>query len=297
MSLFAERVMGAIEWVYPWTDYFLFGGWKIEQHIARPEFRLKNPHGTVMVKGRLAKCEKVFREFKNAGRVAPQPKHLVLMVHGMGRLSTLFQGMGRRLAENGVASELYRYPCPGRSLDVQSNRLRSFLGRLDDVEEISFVTQSYGALVVRTALAENDPWRERIRLGRMVMIVPPNQGSWFADQAHKAKPLKKIVDHDGWSLTAEAAAKIPIPPMPFAIIAGGSGRARGYLPILPGDNDGLLKVEETWLDGAADYTVIPTVHFLSAANKNTLEATIKFLLYGAFTQKLPKQSAVEPSTP
>ncbi len=292
MSRFANRVMGAIEWVYPWTDYFLYSGWKIEQHITRSEFRLKSPEGTVLAQGRLAKCQKAFRDFQRAGRVGRQPKNLVLMVHGMGRLSSLFQRMSRRLADNGVASELYRYPCPGRSLDVQSRRLRTFLDGLTDVDEISFVTQSYGALVVRAALAHDDAWRARIRLGRMVMIVPPNQGSWFADQAHKAKPLKKIVNQDGWSLTAEAAAEIPIPPLPFAIIAGGSRGGRGYLPMLPGDNDGLLKVEETWLDGTADYTVINTVHFLSAANKDTLEATTNFLLYGTFTRALPERTPI-----
>lgn len=293
MSRFAERVMGTIEWVYPWTDIVLYGGWKIEQHIARHEYRLRNPKGTIIAQGRLAKCEKAFRDMQTAGLVPRQPKHLVLMVHGMGRLSGLFRALGKKLSENGVASETYKYPCPGRSLEVQSNRLRAFLNRLEDVEEISFVTQSYGALVVRKALAEDDAWRERIRLGRMVMIVPPNQGSWFADKAEKARPLKKIVDHDGWSLTPEAAANLPIPPLPFAIIAGGAGRARGYLPILPRDNDGLLQVEETWLDGAADHTVIPTVHFLSAANKNTLDATTQFLLYGAFTNTLPKHTAVQ----
>lgn len=296
MSRFAERVMGAIEWVYPWTDYTLYGGWKIEQHIARPEYRLKSPSGTIMAEGRLTKCVKILNEFKRNGRIPPQPKNLVLMVHGMGRLSSLFYRMGKQLAENGVASELYRYPCPGRSLEVQTNRLRTFLSHLEDVEEISFVTQSYGALVVRSALAEKDPWREKIRLGRMVMIVPPNQGSWVAEQAHKAKPLKKIIDQDGWSLTSDAASKIPPPPLPFAIIAGGAGRDSGFLPIIPGDNDGLIAVDETWLDGAADHTVIPTLHFLSAANKGTLDATTKFLLYGAFSHSLPKQTAVEPQS-
>ncbi len=287
LSKFAERFMGAIEMVYPWTDYQLYGGWKIEKHIARSEYRLKDPNGTVMAKGRLLKCQKILGEFRRAGRIPPQPKNLVLMVHGMGRLSSLFKRMGKQLAQNGVASELYRYPCPGGTLQVQTDRLRDYLSRLEDVEEISFVTQSYGALVVRSALAKKDPWRRRIRLGRMVMIVPPNQGSWVAEQAHKVPAFKKIVDHDGWSLTSDAASKIPPPPLPFAIIAGGSGSDTGFLPFIPGDNDGLLTVDETWLDGAADHAVIPTVHFLSAANKSTLDLTTRFLLYGALSHDAP----------
>jgi hypothetical protein len=278
---FSSVVMSGLERIYPWTDVLLYSGWRIQTHAIDETHRLLDPAGSVRVSADFSKCLADLNERKARGEIAIPNPRLVLMVHGMGRLRGLFRPLQSKLNYVGIEGHTYDYPSPGLDLATQTERLTRVLNRLEGIEEISFVTQSYGALVVRSALAKGGPWAERIRLGRLVMIVPPNQGSWVADQADKIPALQPIVGPAGWGITGKAAAELPIPNMPFLIIAGGMRNHRGLAPFLPGDNDGLIRVDETWLDGAAGRIVIPMIHFRSACNAAAMEAVVQFLLRGA----------------
>lgn len=46
------------------------------------------------------------------------------------------------------------------------------------------------------------------------------------------------------------------PPIEFGVIAGGTGMKMGINPLLPGDDDGTITVEETKLEGMKDFIQI-----------------------------------------
>ncbi|MBY0430037.1 MAG: hypothetical protein K2Q10_02480, partial [Rhodospirillales bacterium] len=83
--------------------------------------------------------------------------------------------------------------------------------------------------------------------------------------------------------TSRRAAAIPVPAMPFGIIAGARGDSRGYNPLLKGDDDGIIRLSETLLPGAADTIVVPCRHYVLADCPQTVAAVLSFLKHGRFT--------------
>ena len=57
---------------------------------------------------------------------------------------------------------------------------------------VHFITHSMGGLVLKAALnSPNCPIQAKI--GKAVLIAPPNNGSYFAKKLNKFKPIKKIL--------------------------------------------------------------------------------------------------------
>ncbi|MBW2509647.1 MAG: hypothetical protein JRE81_13535 [Deltaproteobacteria bacterium] len=61
---------------------------------------------------------------------------------------------------------------------------------------------------------------------------------------------------------------MPVPDVPFAIFAGD-------VPWVPGD--GLLTVDETRLDGAAEHHVVPVIHTFIMNHPQVIRGTAAFL--------------------
>jgi hypothetical protein len=80
----------------------------------------------------------------------------------------------------------------------------------------------------------------------------------------------------------DAVAKIAIPNIPFAIIAGGKGDEAGFNPLLPGDDDGTVSVAETRLEGAKAFMVLPRLHGIIARSPLIEPHVLSFLKSGKF---------------
>ena len=66
----------------------------------------------------------------------------------------------------------------------------------------------------------------------------------------------------------------------FAVIAGARGTADGYNPLIPGDDDGTVRVEETRLPGATDFMTVPAIHSFLMNNPAVIDASLRFLKEG-----------------
>jgi hypothetical protein len=78
------------------------------------------------------------------------------------------------------------------------------------------------------------------------------------------------------------AATLAVPPCEFGIIAGGRCAARGHNPLLAGDNDLVVTVEETRLGGARDFAVVPVLHTFLMNDPKVRKLTLRFLKHGEF---------------
>jgi hypothetical protein len=260
-----------------WADVFLYADWRIQEHVWTGHVRLLDPDDVRRCWGTYAQCRGVFEKLRRDQAIAPANDHLVLLIHGLGRAKESFAGLETALRDAGYQANSVNYPSTRRGLAAHADQLEVLLNRLEGVERVSFVTHSLGALVLRELLARDSSWRARIEPGRAVLIAPPNQGSAIADRLRDFAPYQWLLGAGGQAATSEAAAPLPAPPIPFAIIAGGRGDGTGYNPLLEGDDDGLVTVQETRLDGATGFLVVDAVHTVVMNHPQTIAAALSFL--------------------
>jgi len=176
----------------------------------------------------------------------------------------------------------FDYPSTRLSIPDCAEYLRQVIASLEGIERIDFVTHSMGGLLVRAYLAATadapDP-----RLGRLVMIGPPNLGAQLATMLQEQVLFKAIYGPSGQQLVDDPSgliARLPTPGFEFAIIAGSHGDERGYNPLLDGDDDGVVSVAATRLPGAADFLAVRGVHSLLPSHPDVIAAASRFLSAG-----------------
>ena len=264
-----------------WADENLRGGWRIQRHVWSGHLRLLDEKNVRHAWGSYADC---LGELMKRKVAAPRNRHLVLLVHGIGRGPATFGNLPDKLRKAGFEARATSYPSTRRSIEAHAAQLERLLQRLQGVDEVSFVTHSMGGIIVRRLLARDGGWKSRITPGRLVMIAPPNQGSLIAQALQPAWPYKLVYGSAGQQLTPAKVASLPVPNLPFGIIAGGLGNSQGYNPFVPGDDDGTVAVDETRLEGAKDFMVLPGLHGFVARSHEIEQPVLNFLRSGRFKQ-------------
>ncbi len=265
-----------------WADRFVYAGWRIQQHVYSGHHRLIDPQDIRRAWGSYAAVRAAFEEIRASQGIAPASGHLVLLLHGLGRTSKSFPDLAAALRAEGYEVVAISYPSTRRDVAAQAADLGEILDRLEDIEQVSFVTHSLGSFVVRKLLSQRDRFDSGVTLSRAVLIAPPSQGAALADRLQDFPPYRWIAGPAGQELTSAAAAELPAPAIPFGVIAGGCGGPQGYNPLLAGDDDGVVAVSETRLEGAADFLVVPEIHTFIANHPATIEAVLRFLATGRF---------------
>lgn len=203
------------------------------------------------------------------------------MLHGLARTKTSFRKLQQTLDGAGYATLRVSYPSTRGSASDHAAKLNSLIERLEGIDTISFVTHSFGGLVLRQTLSSAS-WRNRIAVNAGILLAPPNQGSEIADFLKDFGPYKLIGGRGGQAVTSEAAQALSTPATPFGVIAGGRGDDKGFNPLLEGDDDGVVRVEEARLDGASDFMVVDAIHTFIMDHPDAVEAIKNFLKVGRF---------------
>ncbi|MEO1161842.1 MAG: hypothetical protein AAFW74_15580, partial [Pseudomonadota bacterium] len=195
-----------------------------------------------------------------------------------------FGNLPGKLRKAGFEARAISYPSTRGSIEDHAAQLERLLQRLQNVDEVSFVTHSMGGIVVRRLLARDGAWKSKVAVRRLVMIAPPNRGSLVAQTLQHAWPYKLFYGTAGQQLTPARVSSLPVPNVTFGIIAGGLGDAEGYNPLVPGDDDGTVAVAETRLEGAKDFMVLPGLHGFIARSHEIEPPILNFLRFGRFKQ-------------
>lgn len=217
---------------------------------------------------------------------APAPERTAFLLHGILRTDRSMRRIEKALAERGFRVINLRYPSTSRTIEEHSAWLA---GRVKEEGrgELYFVGHSLGSVIIRHYLALHEPPEAK----RFVMIAPPNRGSRAADRLSKLWPYRWVYGSKaGLELRASNRAlwdDLPPPPVEFGILAGGRGNGWGLNPFLEGDDDGTVAVDETKLDGAADFRLLPRQHSLILLSAETARLTADFLETGRFGKDAP----------
>ncbi len=264
-----------------WADARWRAGWRLQENVATGHCRLLDPANVRRAWGARAAClAELERRVPRTPPAEAPARPLVVLLHGMGRTRVSFAQMKRALEEAGWRTARLSYPSTRRSIPEHAAWLEGVLAALAEdgqARAVHFVAHSLGGILVRAVLARGGAWRDALAVGGIVMLGPPNQGSAFADRLAGWRLFRWLYGATGTGLVPEEVRRIPPPDRPFLIIAGARGDGRGWNPWLPGDDDGVVRLEETELPGAAGRLVVRSLHAFLPSDRAAIARTLQFL--------------------
>ena len=273
-----------------WADEIVYNDWRIQKNALVGHYRLLDPEDKRITFGDYDVCVAKLDEIRPT--LPPLPKHMVIVIHGLGAGRQYMQGLADHLTREGnLATVNIGYPSTKGRIEEHAQSLASVIRNLDGVETLDFVAHSMGNIVVRKYLYDlqqlNPAERPPVKFRRMVMISPPNHGAGMADSWADSKlaqmaagdPLLQLAPDRGWP---ELVQRLATPEFEFGIIAGGRANAEVYLPSIPGDDDGLLSIETMRLAGANDFSQTKGLHQLMSRYKQVRAYTLAYLQNGFF---------------
>ncbi|HEV7279064.1 MAG TPA: alpha/beta hydrolase [Pirellulaceae bacterium] len=286
-----------------WSDEFERAGYRIQRNSETKSHRLLSPTGKRLVSGDFETCQTEIDRVAADEGLPPHAREVVICLHGLCRTRGSMASIARTIEEEtGFEAINIGYASSREPIDAHAATLERMLARMPEVERVHFVGHSMGNLVVRRFLARRASGvstATKPEIGRIVMIAPPNQGSRVAGFFAK-NPLFGMIwgksgkEIAGWTSQLQRELEIP-DGVEFGIIAGTNDWGQGYNPLLSGNDDLIVSVEETKLPGAADFRATPALHSFIMHDRSVKQLAVRFLqtgLFGAPEEALPLPKAI-----
>ncbi len=273
--------------IQSWADVRFFHRWRIQRHASSDHYRLLDGHGLRYASGTYAQCCDKLEETKKRRNLPPMRGKAVVVLHGLAGTRLTMALLCRHLERYGdYATFNVSYPSTRDGVAEHARALARVIEGLEGIEEIHFVGHSMGNIVIRHYLADAESGRGvDPRIGRFVMLAPPNHGSSLAVQFADEMLVSALLGESGQQLGREwtwLESELAVPRCEFGIVAGGRGNDRGFNPLVPGDDDGVIAVASTRLPGAADFVRVSALHAILPAEPEVMAHTLNFLQNGRF---------------
>jgi pimeloyl-ACP methyl ester carboxylesterase len=203
-------------------------------------------------------------------------KEVVYLLHGLGRSRFAMWVLASRLEDAGFLVNNIGYSSinetpEGILLDV-SDQINSSLP--ENNQPVHFVGHSLGGLMIRAYLEDT----KVKNLGRVVLIGTPNKGTTLVDY-YQDSWWMQMVGPTALALNTDEDSfpnSIADPYYPVGIIAGIS-EDNNNEDVLPGEDDGLVSLESTKVNGMTDITIIKSSHWMLRYDQDVASQTIEFL--------------------
>jgi len=276
-----------------WSDEIVRHDWRLQRRPGSDACRILDPADRCIHDGSRDGCLREFAALERAGRIPAVRGEAVIVLHGLGEGRASMRPLVEHLRRELDATVLScGYASPRAGIDDHGRSLASVIAALPHASRIHFVGHSLGNLVVRRwmSMAGAD---DLARVHRMVMLGAPNQGSDLARMASKVWVLAALSNGAARDLVVDwpqVSRSLAVPSCSFGIVAGGKGDGRGYSALLEGDDDAVVRVEETRLEGADDFLLVPVSHAAMMKNETVQRATVSFLKTGSFPKANPDGS-------
>ena len=201
-----------------------------------------------------------------------QSSHALILIHGLGAHWLIMSPLARRLQSQFGRVINWSYSSLWSGIERHGQQMAEQLQRLDDdpaVERLDLITHSMGGIIARLALAARLP----DKMGRMVMLAPPNTGSHVARSlapvlGRLCPPLVQLSDEE-----QSFVASLPPP-------------AQMEIGIIAARNDFLVAEPRTHLSTEKEHIILPGMHTSLVWRQETAEQVAAFLTSGKFRQSV-----------
>jgi pimeloyl-ACP methyl ester carboxylesterase len=181
--------------------------------------------------------------------VEPKKSDAVVLVHGLWMTGTEMRVLGGRLEEAGFRVRYFRYRSRRGGLASAADALREFVGATEG-ERVHLIGHSLGGVVIARML-EGAPLP---RPGRVAMLGAPMGGSAAAGIVSRLRAGRWLLGGVIREGIVERAPKWP-GGRELLVVAGDVPFGSGLLLGLRKPHDGVVRVEETRVEGARAVTV------------------------------------------
>ncbi|MDR2756191.1 MAG: hypothetical protein LBC20_10835 [Planctomycetaceae bacterium] len=290
--------------VWFWGDVLFFHDWHIQENVKTNSFRLLDGNSVQRAFGTFEECRQRLEEIQVEEGLLPMAGTAVVIMHGFGSNTMTTRHLAVWLKERKAYDYVFNvaYPSTMQSVLEHAILLDRIIKNLPPtIKRIDFIGHSLGCIVVRRYLSgqlepdwsvSENPLEARknftpdLRIGRFVMLGPPNHGSILATKLIGKDPIRRLVtgktgDELGtdWDKLQKT---LGIPCCPFAIISGGRGDNFGFSLLIPGDDDGIVSTEGTQLEGAEEWIRFDVGHGEMLMTEEVFETCLQFLKTGSF---------------
>ncbi len=209
---------------------------------------------------------------------SPQPAETVVLLHGLGRTRASLLVLQMHLRRAGFRTLNFPYRASNASLQGISESLITYLRDHVETPRFHLVGHSLGNIIARLGFSVGYP--EGLR--HIVMIAPPNQPARLAMRLRDNALFRMWAGDAGQKLGDEAFyEQLPVPSVPFGVIAGSSGQSVTF----DEPNDGIVALERTKLQDMADWVEVPNVHTFIMNSRATRDHVVSFLRHGTFAHR------------
>jgi len=271
-----------------WTDHLWRQGWRVQQNALTGTWRLLDPKNVRHAWGSRAACVEALNQLVPENTLPTQ--HAVILLHGLMRSASSMSALSKSLSEQPEFSVVaFEYASTRSSIGEHAQALRNVLDGLPPQVQLSFVGHSMGNIVVRHLIGDLIRANETAMLKRMrhvIMLGPPNQGASIAKQLSKTGVFGWVTGQGGLELGPDwesFEARLAVPHCPFGIVAGRLPDTGLINPLVEGEGDFVVSVEETKLAGAADFLEVPRLHSFLMDDPAVQAAVVQFLRTNRFT--------------
>ena len=204
----------------------------------------------------------------------------VVLLHGLWMRGIVMAPLAARLKARGFRCHLFNYPSRSETLGMHAARLRGFAREVAQGAPVHLVGHSFGGLVALAVLGGREP----PPVAGVLMLGTPVRGCMAGLRLARAAPGRWMLGKSraAWREGGFAAWDGRAP---LGIIAGsrpfGLGRVLGRLP---GVNDGVVRLEETEIEGMSDRIVLPVGHTELIFSRRVAKLAADFLAHGRFSR-------------
>ena len=206
-----------------------------------------------------------------------RPGEWVVLTHGFMANRWMLAPLSSRLRHDGWQTRCWGYESWWTSVRVHAAGFADLLRSLDDdpaVSTLHLVTHSMGCIIGRAALDRYRP----AKLGRFVMLAPPNRGSFVATATAGffGRVLKPVAE-----LTTRTDSLVNTTPQPEGVQVG----------VIAAERDALVALDATRLDVPHDHITLPCLHSSLLFRRDSADLIATFLATGSFEPERDRPTA------